>query len=143
MAGTRRLRFAAVAGTVALSSASCTQDGPGATTDRAANMPVDPIEKMIAMSEWKAAETRELAGRVPIRSGRKVQDASISARVASALFAEPVLRAAEIHVHTNGSIVTLDGMTDTPQSRTRAAQVAMNVQGVRSVHNQLVVAEDS
>jgi hypothetical protein len=143
MAGTRRLRFAAVAGAVALSAASCAQDGPGETTDHAANMLVDPIERMIALSDWRAAETRELAGREPIRSGRKIQDASISARVASALFAEPVLRAAEIQVHTSGSIVTLDGIADTPQSRTRAAQVAMNVQGVRSVHNHLVVAEDS
>lgn len=74
MAGTRRLRFAAVAGAVALSTVSCAQGGPGETTDRAANMLADPIERMIAMSEWKAAETRELAGREPIRSGRNVQD---------------------------------------------------------------------
>ena len=143
MAANRRVRFAAVAGTVALSAASCAQDGPGENMDRAANVPVDPIERMIGVSEWNAAVTRELAGREPARSSRKVQDATISARIASALFAEPALRAAEIRIHTSSSIVTLDGLTDTPQNRARAAQVAMNVQGVRSVHNHLVVAEGS
>ncbi|HET9403089.1 MAG TPA: BON domain-containing protein [Burkholderiales bacterium] len=142
-AGIRRARIAAIAGVVALSAASCAQDGPSGDIDRAANLSGDPIERMIAESQRATAEMRELAGREPARSGRKVQDASISARVASALFAEPVLRAAEIHVRTNGSVVTLDGVTDTPQGRTRAAQVAMNVHGVRSVHNHLVVLEDS
>lgn len=139
----RRACLAAIAGAVAMNVISCAQDGPDRSVVRAADRSWDPIERIIVESEWRAAEMQELAGREPARAGKKVQDASISARVISVLATEPVLQDAEIHVHTRGSIVTLDGVADTPESRARATQLAMNVQGVRSVHNHLVVAEGS
>jgi hyperosmotically inducible protein len=145
--GNRLARTAALAGAFAiLNMASCALDntaGESGATPRAAPLLADPIERMLAESESKAAEARELAGREPARPALNNPDASITARVVSALSTEPSLQLAEIHVRTQGRVVTLDGTTDTPQDRYRAAQVAVNVSGVRSVRNDILVGEDS
>lgn len=144
--GNRFVRSAALAGAFALLSlASCALDktaGSSGTTARAASPAADPIERMLAEAERKAAEARELAGRDPTRSALN-PDASITARVVSALSTEPSLQVTEIHVRTQGRVVTLDGAADTPQDRHKAAQVAVSIPGVRSVRNDILVAEDS
>ncbi len=143
LAGLRIVRSAAIAGAVALSVAACARDmrsGPGEEADRIAELSEDAIERMVVESERKAAVARELAGRAPARSAIR-PDASISATVESAVFAVPSLQVTNIHVRTRERVVTLNGTAGTPQDRSKAAQAAVSVPGVRSVRNDILVAE--
>jgi hyperosmotically inducible protein len=68
-----------------------------------------------------------------------VSDAAITAKVKAAIFLEPALKSLNITVDTTGGIVTLSGTIDTPEKQERALQIAQNVDGVKTVNNQLSV----
>lgn len=70
-------------------------------------------------------------------TGQYVDDATVSARVKSAIFKEPNLKVAQINVETYGGQVQLSGFVSTPEERSRAAEVAKGVDGVKSVKNDL------
>lgn len=69
-----------------------------------------------------------------------VDDATITARVKTALIKTPGVKASEIDVHTYRGVVTLNGMVDDEQMLTRATKIARDTPGVASVHNSLQVA---
>jgi osmotically-inducible protein OsmY len=81
------------------------------------------------------SEIREKAA----EAGKAVDDAALTAKVKSALVAEPNLKSMTINVDTMGGVVTLKGTTDSPENRQKAEQVASAVEGVRTVKNELVV----
>ncbi|MES2932631.1 MAG: BON domain-containing protein [Pseudomonadota bacterium] len=68
-----------------------------------------------------------------------VADTAVTAKVKTAIIAEPGLKSMQITVDTKDGIVTLSGSVDNPQNVQRAAQVAQAVTGVKSVVNQLTV----
>jgi len=68
-----------------------------------------------------------------------VDDATLTAKVKTAIIAEPGMNALQIDVDTKNAIVSLTGNVDTTQVKARAAQLAETVPGVRSVVNNLVV----
>jgi hyperosmotically inducible protein len=68
-----------------------------------------------------------------------VGDATITAKVKAAIIAEPTLKATDIKVDTANGVVTLSGDIDTVEKVQRATQLAQNVDGVRTVNNQLSV----
>jgi hyperosmotically inducible periplasmic protein len=70
-------------------------------------------------------------------------DAAVEARVKAALSAEPGLRALTVDVKSTDGVVTLYGTADSPTKSHEAALVAMNVEGVRSVKNEMVVVRGS
>jgi osmotically-inducible protein OsmY len=72
-------------------------------------------------------------------TGEYVDDAAITTKVKSAILAEPGLKTFQIGVETYKNVVQLSGFVDTAQEKTRAAEVAAGVSGVRSVRNNLVV----
>jgi osmotically-inducible protein OsmY len=63
--------------------------------------------------------------------------------VKAALSAEPGLRSITVDVKSADGVITLYGTADTPASSHRAAMVALNVDGVRSVKNEMVVVRGS
>ena len=69
-----------------------------------------------------------------------VDDASVTARVKTALIKTPGVKANEIDVHTYRGVVTLDGVVDDERMLRRAAKIAGDTPGVTSVHNTLQVA---
>lgn len=69
-----------------------------------------------------------------------VDDATITARVKTALIKTPGVKASEIDVHTYRGVVMLDGLVDDRQMLLRAAKVARDTPGVVSVRNTLQVA---
>jgi len=69
-----------------------------------------------------------------------VDDATVTARVKTALIKTPGVKASEIDVHTYRGVVTLDGLVDDRQMLVRAAQIARDTPGVKSVDNTLQVA---
>jgi osmotically-inducible protein OsmY len=71
--------------------------------------------------------------------GEAVDDAAITAKVKAALIDDDELDAAEINVNTREGIVQLLGTVDDRSDINRATTVANEIEGVRSVRNELVL----
>jgi len=72
-------------------------------------------------------------------TGEYLDSAAITTKVKAGLVNDPVTKAGQISVETFKDTVQLSGFVDTNLSRARAEQIARDVQGVRSVRNDLVV----
>ena len=72
-------------------------------------------------------------------AGRVMDDSVITAKVKSALVADPTTKAHQIEVETFQGTVQLSGFVDDAEARTRAAQVAADIEGVKNVKNSLQV----
>jgi hyperosmotically inducible protein len=66
-------------------------------------------------------------------------DTAITTKVKSQIFNEPTLKTTQISVETLLGDVQLSGFVDSPISKMKAGQLAQNVEGVRTVRNDLVV----
>ena len=73
------------------------------------------------------------------KTGEVMTDGWITTRVHSRFVGEDLLKDSDIKVDTDKHVVTLKGTIDSQAKRQKAAQIASNVQGVRSVRNELVV----
>ena len=85
----------------------------------------------IAVAALVLAGTQACAG--------TVEDAAITAKVKSALIADPVAKAYQIDVDTKDGLVQLNGFVDSTAGKTVAGRVANNVEGVKGVDNNLDV----
>ena len=74
---------------------------------------------------------------------RAVKDTTITAEVKSALKSDSQVGSSEIHVKTSGGVVTLKGNVPSPDMAARAAQIAQQKEGVKSVDNRLMVANSA
>jgi hypothetical protein len=74
---------------------------------------------------------------------RAVKDTTITAEVKSALKSDAQIGSSEIHVRTSGGVVTLKGNVPSPDMAARAAQIAQQKEGVKSVDNRLMVANSA
>ena len=70
-------------------------------------------------------------------AGRVVDDSVITGKVKAALVADPTTKAHQISVETFKGVVQLSGFVDSSEARTRATQVAQQVEGVKNVKNDL------
>lgn len=77
------------------------------------------------------------------RSVASAPDAVLEARVKAALSADSNLRSVTVDVKSTEGVITLYGTADTPANSHRAAMVALSVDGVRSVRNEMVVVRGS
>ena len=73
--------------------------------------------------------------------GEQVDDAALLTSVKSALVKNPVTEAGEINVDVNRGVVKLSGFVDTKNEKSKAGDVARNVDGVKSVQNDIAVKE--
>lgn len=71
--------------------------------------------------------------------GQYVDDAGIATKVRTAIVADSQLKLRQIDVNVMDKVVQLSGFVDTAQEKTRASDVARQVEGVRSVKNDIVV----
>lgn len=113
-----------LAGT-ALATAGCGNRTPGDTTS----------QKMDRAGDKVASATERAA----TKTGVVVEDATITTKVKSAVLAEPGLKTLQIGVDTKDGVVTLSGTVDTPVLKERAMQIAQQVDGVRSVVDNLSI----
>jgi hyperosmotically inducible protein len=72
-------------------------------------------------------------------AGQAIDDASITAKVKAALLAEADMKSMGISVETAQGLVTLTGRVPDTAQLERATQVARNVEGVKTVLNNLTV----
>ncbi|MBI1943160.1 MAG: BON domain-containing protein [Betaproteobacteria bacterium] len=70
-------------------------------------------------------------------------DAELSSKVKSALMSSPEVNTGALEVAASNGVVTLYGTVEAPVEKERAAMLAMGVDGVRSVVNNLVVVKGS
>lgn len=85
-----------------------------------------------ALSACDAVSGKETAGQY-------IDDTTITARVKSALAADPVVKAREVGVETLRGEVQLSGFVRTNDESARAVGIARNAEGVRAVRNSIVV----
>jgi hyperosmotically inducible periplasmic protein len=76
-------------------------------------------------------------------TGEYVDDATITARVKTALINDPTVKARDIDVETFRGVVQLSGFVDSSQVAARAVDIAGRVGGVRSVKNDMRVKSGS
>ena len=76
-------------------------------------------------------------------AGRVVDDSVITGKVKAALVADPATKAHQISVETFKGTVQLSGFVEDSTARKRAAEIAGNVDGVKSVRNDLELREKS
>ena len=77
--------------------------------------------------------------RATAKAAVAIDDAAITTKVKSAVFAEPGLKTLQIGVDTKDGVVTLSGTVDSPIMKDRAMQIAEHVEGVRSVVDNLAI----
>ena len=72
-------------------------------------------------------------------AGRFIDDGALTGRVKTALVRDAARVATEVNVTTYRGVVQLSGFVDSEAEKSQAAQVARNVQGVETLHNDLRV----
>ncbi len=73
-------------------------------------------------------------------AGQRVDDATLTAKVKTALLAESNVPGTAINVDTKGGQVTLRGRVENKSQIDRAVEVAKRVEGVQRVDNQLTAS---
>ncbi len=99
------------------------------------------IDRAMDNTGNKMSQAAEAAKEKAAKADSALDDAAITAKVKTALVAEPRLSALEINVHTSGGAVTLKGTVDSAADAERAKAVAAKVKGVASVDSQLTVKD--
>ena len=76
-------------------------------------------------------------------TGQAIDDGVVTAKVKAALVDDPVTKAHQINVETFKGQVQLSGFVETDEARTRALQVARDVEGVKQVKDSMQVRKGS
>ena len=72
-----------------------------------------------------------------------VRDAGITTKIKGALDTNPITRSSTIHVDTNNGVVNLSGQVPSAKVMMEAQKIAQNTEHVRTVENNLTVANGS
>jgi osmotically-inducible protein OsmY len=126
-----RALLAALGAALAVSAAGCGDRPPDPTVSQqrpGSESGASTVERATASAERQFE-----------KAGKALDDATVTAKVKTALVAEPDLKALSINVDTTAGIVTLRGTTNSANAKTHAEQIASTIEGVRSVKNELVV----
>ncbi|HLX23536.1 MAG TPA: BON domain-containing protein [Usitatibacter sp.] len=73
------------------------------------------------------------------QTGKTLDDAAITASVKTDILKDADLSVLKIDVDTKDGVVTLNGLANTEDAKTRATRLASGVKGVKEVHNNLTV----
>ncbi len=72
-------------------------------------------------------------------AGRNVDDATITASVKSTLVADRLANVTRIDVDTTNGVVSLNGVVQSAQQKSRAEDLARRVDGVKGINNNLQI----
>jgi osmotically-inducible protein OsmY len=72
-------------------------------------------------------------------TGEYVDDATITTKVKAAFVHDEIVKAMDVSVETFKGTVQLSGFVETAEQRSRAAQLARGVKGVRDVENKITI----
>lgn len=137
------LLSAALALTTVLSLAACDRKQEDRTVGQKIDSTIAKVEQQAdrAASEVKKGvdAARASTGETVDAVGKKVKDAAITTAVNAELARDSSLSALKIDVDTSNGRVFLRGTAPDAQARARATQLALRVDGVVSVVNELQV----
>ena len=117
-------------GIVQLNGFVDSQEGKGAATRVASSVPgVKKVENNLSVQ----TNTRS--------ASEVVDDGVLTAKVKAALIADPTVKAHEVNVMTRDGVVQLSGFVDSAQAKSRAADLARRIDGVKDVQDDLQVRQ--
>jgi|APAra7269096661_1048516.scaffolds.fasta_scaffold00046_183 hypothetical protein len=102
--------------------------------------PGQKLDGAIAETKQSSEQAKAKVNEAVAGAEAAVSDATIITKINAALVADDKLKAGHIDVKANDGRVTLTGTAPDSESQSRASTLALAVNGVRSVDNQLVVA---
>ncbi len=131
----RLIATVAAAAASALVMACSPQDRSDVKNDasRAANSTGKAVER-------GAEATGDAARKAGNAISETASDATLTTKVKSALLADEEVKGTQINVDTANQIVTLTGQAQSASAKQRAEQLALQVDGVKSVKNNITVA---
>lgn len=143
----RKTLAIATAGILSLGLVACDQkpsaEQVGQDIDRAVDKTGQQLAQAADKTEDKMDQAQSAISEKAASAGATVADAAITAKVKSALIAEPGLKSTGIDVVTEKGVVRLFGTAASDANRERATLVAANVEGVKAVENNLAVVQGS
>jgi len=143
----RKTLLVATAGALSLGLMACDQKPSAEQVGQDIDRSIDKAGQQLAQAADKAGDTMDQAksalSDTAASAGATVADAAITAKVKSALIAEPDLKSTGIDVVTEKGVVSLSGTAASDASRERATRVAAAVKGVKAVENNLAVSRGS
>lgn len=143
----RKTLAIATVGVLSLGLVACDQkpsaEQVGQDIDRAVDKTSQQASQAADKAEDKMDQAKSTMSDKAASAGSTVADAAITAKVKSALIAEPGLKSTGIDVVTEKGVVSLFGTTESNVNRERATQVAANIEGVKAVENNLAIIQGS
>ena len=118
---------------LALSLAACEQKPSSDST----------IDRLVQNAGRDPAPAPAADARKSGQAYRSTGDAALAARVKAAIAADPGLQSLTVDVNAADGVITLFGTADTHANSHQAAMLALNVEGVRSVRNKMVIVGGS
>lgn len=97
-----------------------------------ASQPVDTSRARDA-----GAKIGEATAKAADQAKDAIQQGAVTAKIKSKMLLDDLVKARNIHVETNGTVVTLTGTVDSEAERKRAVELAKETEGVTSVVDHL------
>ena len=135
--------IAALASVGLLAGCEKTTTRSDGTTTSTTTTTTNPAPETTAAMKSAGNEVKQDAKSAADKAGTAVDDGAITAKVKTALLADPDVKGLRIDVDTKNGVVTLKGTADKSANRDRAVAIAKDTSGVKSVENQLVVKASS
>lgn len=110
----------------------------GSTTTTTVTTPTPSTSAMSASASAMADSAATAASGAMTNAGAAIGDAAITAKVKTALLADPDVKGLQIEVDTKDGAVLLTGTADNESNVAKAATIAQGIEGVKSVDNKVV-----
>ena len=110
---------------------------PAGTAENAGKAIDQTVEKTGAAME----STKQALDEKAEQAGAYLSDSAITAKVKSAILADPLLKVFQVHVTTTDGVVMLSGEVDSQQSIERCKEIARGTKDVKSVDSTLLVVK--
>lgn len=115
---------------------ACDKPGPAETAGKQIDQTASEAGRKIDQAADKVGEKLDEQGH---KAGVVIDDATITAKVKAAIFAEPDLKTLQISVDTVDGVVGLSGSVDSQKDSDMAKALAAAVAGVKEVDNHLAL----
>ena len=115
----------------------------GRWTNNARVVPDSPVDASGPIDTGKARDAVAKIGKATARAANQAEDAikhgAVTAKIKSKMVLDDLVKTRNIHVETNGTVVTLTGVVASVAERKRAVELAKETEGVTSVIDHLRV----